>query len=325
MSLFNDVVKLADEGLRGNNKGLPMGFPRLSQFIPNIQRGTYYLVGADTGVGKTAFIDSAFMYNPYGYIQAGAKEKLKIIYYSFEIDKTIKIAKGICRKMFIDDGVVIDVNTLLSRGGRRISREHYELMLSKKPYFDGLEAILDIHDIPRQYPDISKHIEDVASKEENKGTYIIVIIDHAALLKKYQGETKANIDALSKELIYLRNRYKIIPVVSQQFNRDGSSTGRFKLDRLEPQMSDFKDSGETQADANIVIGLFSPARYQLPFFRDYDIKRLRDRYRFCSVMKNRDGEADLGTSLNFIGECGFFRELPKASEMTEEDYIKYSV
>lgn len=323
MSLFNEVVSLVDAGLKGGNVGLPMGFDRLSKYLPNIQRGTYYCIGAETSVGKTAFCDSAFMYSPYDYVYAGAKEKLRIIYYSFEIDKVIKIAKGICRKIYVDNGVLLDVNYLLSRGGKKLSREHYELMMSKQDYFNGLESVLDIHDVPKDFLSISQYVESVAKLDENRNAYIIVIIDHAALLKKYQGETKWNIDHLSKELIYLRNRYKVIPVITQQFNREISSTGRHKIDRIEPQLSDLKETGATAEDANVVIALFSPQRYQLQGFRGYKTNILRDKFRFVSIMKNRDGESDLGVGMYFLGECGYFKELPAATEMTNEDYEKY--
>tara|TARA_R110002126_G_scaffold47605_3_gene133348 strand:+ start:3784 stop:3975 length:192 start_codon:yes stop_codon:yes gene_type:complete len=35
---------------------------------------------------------------------------------------------------------------------------------------------------------------------------------------------------------------------------------------------------------------------------------------------NRDGEPNVNVGLNFIGPAGTFRELPKASEITDEDY-----
>ncbi len=92
------------------------------------------------------------------------------------------------------------------------------------------------------------------------------------------------------------------------------------MDRVEPQLSDFKESGNTQEDANVVLALFSPQRYEIPSFRDYNITRLRNRFRSVSILKNRDGEADKILGMKFIGEVGTFSELPRGIEMTEDDY-----
>jgi len=39
---------------------------------------------------------------------------------------------------------------------------------------------------------------------------------------------------------------------------------------------------------------------------------------------NRDGEPNVNIGLNFIGPAGTFRELPRASEMTDQNYISAS-
>ena len=40
------------------------------------------------------------------------------------------------------------------------------------------------------------------------------------------------------------------------------------------------------------------------------------------VLKNSFGVDDVELGLNFIGECGYFKELKKASEMNASDYIQ---
>ena len=72
----------------------------------------------------------------------------------------------------------------------------------------------------------------------------------------------------------------------------------------------------------MVLALFSPQRYEIPTFRDYNIGRLKNRFRSVSLLKNRDGEADKILGMQFIGEIGMFTELPKGSEMSESDYSK---
>ena len=66
--------------------------------------------------------------------------------------------------------------------------------------------------------------------------------------------------------------------------------------------------------------MFSPQRYNIPEYRDYNIEMLGNRFRALSVLKNRDGEADINIGLKFIGEVGHFSEFKKAREMSLEDY-----
>ena len=40
-SIFNDVINEVDRGREGLNTGLPMGFKRLVEYLPNIQQSTY--------------------------------------------------------------------------------------------------------------------------------------------------------------------------------------------------------------------------------------------------------------------------------------------
>ncbi len=79
-------------------------------------------------------------------------------------------------------------------------------------------------------------------------------------------------------------------------------------------MSDFKDTGNTQQDANVVLALFSPRRYEIEKFRGYDITKLKDRFRSISLLKNRDGDSDKTIGLQFVGEVGYFQEVPKADD-----------
>ena len=160
-------------------------------------------------------------------------------------------------------------------------------------------------------------------KPTNPNLYVLPVVDHIGLTKKEREFNKKEvIDKLSEYMIILRNKCAYSPILVQQLNRSLSSSDRFKIGRVEPQLSDFKESGNTQEDANVVLALFSPQRYELSTFRDYNISRLRNRFRSLSILKNRDGEADKIMGMKFLGEIGSFEELPKGNEMTERDYVE---
>ena len=110
----------------------------------------------------------------------------------------------------------------------------------------------------------------------------------------------------------------------QQLNRSLSSTDRFKLGTVEPQLSDFKDSGDSTDAANYVLAIFSPQRYEISPYRNYIINKadggLGDRFRSIKLLKNREGAADKILGTMFLGESGIIQELPPASEMQRINY-----
>jgi len=62
--IFDELRESIERGKTGGNEGIPMGFPRLSNVIPNIQKSRYHLIVGESGSGKSAFVDTAYEINP---------------------------------------------------------------------------------------------------------------------------------------------------------------------------------------------------------------------------------------------------------------------
>lgn len=123
-------------------------------------------------------------------------------------------------------------------------------------------------------------------KPHNENRYWIQIIDHIALMKEERGfNTKQNIDKMSQYFVQLRNNYRATPVVIQQLAFDSESDERYKQQRLTPTLRDFGDSKYTTRDANVILALFSPVRYGLERFQDYDITKLGNTYRNLEILE----------------------------------------
>jgi replicative DNA helicase len=328
MSRFDEVIGMIEDGIHGRNKGLPHGFERFKRIVPNIQKGTYYTIGGETGSGKTALTDNCFLYSPYDYMKNKDIISLKVLYFSLEIDYNFKLIKGISRRLWIDHGIDIAANEILSRGNYKIEPFVRKLIDGYKGYFEQLEDTVDIYDesyTPEAITRILKEYVEANGKwrRNEKGEskwiandpnkYTIVILDHVGLITS--GDKKKAIDAVSKKLIYYRNKCGIIPVVVSQFNRSISSSDRFKIERVEPQLSDFKDTSSTQEDANVVLGLFAPYRYGQQTYKEYNISKLRGEFRALHILKNRDGDDNAVLGLKFKGKSGHFEEYPLPKDM----------
>lgn len=294
--------------------------------------------------GKTSFIDDAFVLNPIDWFiknKATTNIKLKVVYRSMERSRSYKLAKWVARKIFLDQGIEIGVSKLLGWTDT-LTPEEYKLYQSYKPYMDEMENIVEIVDGAENPIGIAKDIKNYALRhgkikkiDEYNNIYVpddenlitIIVIDHIGLLKttKTQSTKKAAIDKMSDELRYARDFFGFSPVVVSQFNRSISNPMRIKAGDVEPQLEDFKESANTQDDADVVLALFDPIRYKVEDPSGYDLGKLRDEYgakyfRSLRLIKNSYGEDDIRVGLAFLGAMGMFKELPKRKDISEADY-----
>lgn len=341
---FESLNNAVTDGIAGKNKGIPMGFDRLNRYI-GIRKGIYTLVGGLTGSGKTSFVDDCYVLNPVDWALSeegrASGIKLKIIYRSMERSRTYKLAKWICRKIFLDTGEIITVPKLLGWTGKMTEHE-YNIFKRYESYVKELEEIVTIIDGPENPIGIAKELKQFAlsrgtieQRDEYNKMYVpkdpnevvIVVIDHIGLLKPTKDLTtkKQVIDKMSEELRYARDFYGYAPVVVSQFNRDISNPLRIKAGDVEPALDDFKDSSGPSEDADVVLALFDPLRYKVADPSGYDLEKLVDNYgakyfRSLRLIKNSYGEDDIRVGLGFFGSIGMFKELKKRKDMSNSDY-----
>ena len=278
MSLFQRALEEIERGRQGLNTGIPIPFSRLQQYVPNIQKKTYTLIGANAKVGKTSLADDLFLYNVYDYVsREDVEEEAEWHYWSMEIDSISKIIKGVARRLWYKYGIYTDINYVLSKGKNRIAQEVYDKVLECREYFERMEGMLHIYDVPENPTGIFKTLKRVAVDngtivtkpitildngvertvnkfshyiENNPKKYIFPIFDHIALAaqEKGLGDTKSVIDKISQDCVGFRNNYFFSPVVIQQLAFNNDSPERFQQRRLRPQLSDFGDSKYTSRD-----------------------------------------------------------------------------
>ena len=146
--------------------------------------------------------------------------------------------------------------------------------------------------------------------------YKLVITDHIALIEKERGFTdKQAIDKWSEyEVKYLRNRYGFTCVDIQQQAFEGEGIEAQKLGKIEGSIGSLGDSKYTARNANLVLGLFSPFKFELPQYKGYDITKFKDNIRFLKIYVNRDGEMGGVCPLFFDGAVCQFKELPRPED-----------
>jgi hypothetical protein len=350
MKEFKDFLFDVDKGIEGKNLGIPTGFPILDSITNGIQKSIYTLVGGNSGVGKTSFVDLAYVLNPYDWLMKNKDKtdfKLKIIYNSMERNTKYKLAKWTCFKLFKDYGIIIDVPTILQWQGakRKISEEDRKLIYDCEKYFDEMSDVVTIYQGAENPTGIMKRCQEVLKNNgkidesvkfhskyipDDENLIILVINDHVGKLKNEKNyDKKELLDKHSEYSGFLRDFYGVSSVNISQFNRSIGNIERYKNKDVSPEPDDFKGSGNLYEDADVALGLFNPYKFKIYDFLDYDIRKFispngENRFRSVSVVKNSYGPDDIIIGLNFLGENGYFREIPVAEEFKKNPsyYVK---
>lgn len=347
MSEFDSFAQQVNDGMEGRNSGIPMGFKRLNNYI-SIRRSNNYLIGGYTGSGKTALLDDAFVLNPIDwYLSPEGRAsgiKFEIIYWSMERKKEFKFAKWISRKIFLDTGQILPVAKIMGwtpRNERMTSDEH-DLVMMYRDYLEAILEIVDIIDHPENPTGMRNYVKahalqrgEIEEVNEFKKVYvpnvptqiILNISDHIGLTKgeKNLRSKKEIIDKSSEDKRYFRDFLGYSNIDISQFNRDIANPMRIKNGDVEPMLEDFKETGNTQEDADVVLSLFDPMRYKVPDPSGYQLEKLKDsqkrkKYRSLKVLKNSYGADDVRIGLAFQPEIGMFKEMPKLADTTEDIY-----
>lgn len=332
---WEELKSEIDRGKKGFNKGIPFeGFTTLSDYIKNIQQGRYDLIFAGTGWGKTAFVNSTYVYGAINFLQnnPGYVHDLEIIYYSLEIPPKDQMAKHIAALIWQEHGILTSKDEITSKGNLTIRPEVEKLLDTYEEQMQEINSKY-IHYRSSLNPDYL--YKDLITYAEKRGTIIrnedglilqyipnnpglitLVVIDHIGLIN-YNGfkDLKEAIDKASRTLVFFRNMFNFSPVVIAQINRGSEQMDRRENESWMPMLSDIKNTSNISEDCNTAIGISSPFYYKVDTCLGYDITKFKDRYRLAKICKNRDGESNKLASFLFIGEYGGYYQLPPANEL----------
>lgn len=161
-------------------------------------------------------------------------------------------------------------------------------------------------------------------------TILQIVIDHFGRTSSEQSlNKKQTIDKLSKYLSDMRDLFGLSIVGVSQFNRNNANIQRRINTDLTPEQQDFKDSGNTFEDSDVVLGLFNPHKHGLKSYKGFNISLTKDpaigasRFRSLTLMKNSYGVDNLIAGFKFVGECGYYHQITgKPNEINYEEVFR---
>ena len=331
--------------VNGNINSIPSPFKRFSNDFVGIEQSQYIVVTAPTKGAKSQFTNYMYVFYPILYAYHNPdKIDLKIIYFTLEEqeDRIVQRFMSFLLYYLSKGKIRIAPRDLRSTDNSKCLPQEILDTLCTEEYqkiLDFFESTIDfisdncnptgMYKICRDYAlsqgtVVTKKVKygenefDVFDKyiPNNPKLYKIIITDHVALLEKERGFTdKQVIDKWSEyEAKYLRNRYGFTCVDIQQQAFEGEGIEAQKLGKIEGSIGALGDSKYTARNANLVLGIFSPFKFELPQYKGYDITKFKDNIRFLKVFVNRDGEMGGVCPLFFDGAVCQFEELPRPED-----------
>ncbi len=278
-------------------RGIPTGFKRLDKITHGLQPGTLIVLAARPGMGKTSL---AMNLVEHAALHAGKTCAV----FSLEMPRSEIIQRLICS--------YANVSMQKALSGELTQKEWKKLMLAG----DKLKkSKIFIDDSSRVTPgEILSKCRRLSSTE---GGLDLVMIDYIQLMsggdKKFQ-----NSDNRTQEVADITRNLKImakelgVPVIALSQLR--------RIQSKEPQLSDLRESGAIEQDADIVMFINRPEANATK--EEIEAGKIVKGAAELHLAKHRAGEQGR-VSLKFIGECTKFVDVDDQNR--EDEPPQYGV
>ena len=287
-SLVKQALKKIQEiGNQEGMSGLATGFTKLDQLTSGWQPSDLIIIAARPGMGKTAFVISMAKNMAIDFNQA-------VAVFSLEMSSVQLITRMISSETGLTSEKL--------RKGNLEPHEWEQLNVKVKKLSD---APIFIDDTP------SLSIFDLRAKARrlvSQHNVRIIVIDYLQLMTaggngKGGGNREQEISTISRNLKALAKELNVPVIALSQLSRAVETRGGSKR----PLLSDLRESGAIEQDADIVSFIFRPEYYGMTEWDDDDHTPCEGQGEFI-VAKHRNGGLD-NIRLKFTGHLAKFSDL----------------
>lgn len=250
--------------------GVPTGIGDLDRVIMGMNKSDLILLAARPGMGKTSFALNIA-------INAAVKENLKAAFFSLEMTK-----EQIVSRLMSIEGMVQGQNL---RTGN-LSEEEWIRLIEAGDVLSKAEIYID------DTPGIT--IPEMKAKLRRLGSVDLVIIDYLQLMsgaKKISNRVQ-EISEITRNLKIMAKELDVPVITLSQLSRASEQRTDHR-----PLLSDLRDSGSIEQDADMVLFLYREGYYS----SESDGEQINKNSGECIVAKNRHGETR-SVQLHWQGE-----------------------
>ena len=259
---YDRLVKLSDPETRNEYLGIPCGIGELDRMITGLNKSDLIILGARPGMGKTSFALNIAR-------NVAVNTNRTVCFFSLEMtrdqlaQRMLSSEAGIPSEKLRTGNLEPDDFTRLTQAGELLSKTNI--------YFDETSNIT---------------VPEMKAKLRRMKKVDLVIIDYLGLMKsaKPTENRVQEVSEITRNLKIMAKDLKVPVIACAQLSRGTETKGKSH----KPALSDLRESGSIEQDADIVLFLYREAYYDNEKADDED--RSDQTMSQCIVAKNRHGE-----------------------------------
>lgn len=220
---------------RGRPRGVITGYRTFDAWTGGLREGQFVLIAGRPAMGKSALL--------VNIADKLVNRGVPVLLFSLEMLRLELIQRIICSRCSFDSSR-LKLGDIDAPEMRRLEHEH--MRLAGQPLFIDDQGGLSIMDIRAR-----------ARRAVKKHGVKVILVDYLQLLSAKHAQSRENeVGFVSRGLKSMAMELKVPVLAAAQLNRQAESRGDNR-----PKMSDLRDSGQIEADADIVSLLYRPAYY----------------------------------------------------------------
>ena len=244
-------------------KALSTGISTLDKTITGLNRSDLILLAARPGMGKTSFALNIAKH-------VAVKSKRRVAFFSLEMSK-----EQLASRLLSTEGLI--EGTKLRTG--MLSEDEWTRLIEAGDILSKTELYLD------DTPGIT--VPEMKAKLRRLRNVDLVIIDYLQLMHSSRriDNRVQEISEITRNLKIMAKEFNIPVITLSQLSRASE-----KREGHEPQLSDLRDSGSIEQDADIVLFLYREGYYESTKNGGVPSEGVDMNSGQCIVAKNRHGE-----------------------------------
>jgi replicative DNA helicase len=254
--------------------GVPSGFSRVDRITSGWQKSDLIIIAARPGMGKTAFVVSALR-------NAAVDFNFPVAIFSLEMASLQLVNRLISAEAELESEKIKKGNLAEFEWQQLV---HKTNRLSSAPIFIDDTAALSILELRAK-----------CRRLKAEHNVQLIVIDYLQLMKgEMGGNREQEIASISRALKGIAKELDVPVIALSQLSRGVETRGGDKR----PQLSDLRESGSIEQDADIVIFLYRPEYYKI----DQDEEGMPTQgMAEMIIAKHRNGSLDTA-KLKFVGK-----------------------
>jgi replicative DNA helicase len=224
--------------------GVPAGFPDLDRMTTGFQRGDLCIVAARPSMGKTSWVLNVAQ-------NAAIEHEVPVAIFSLEMSKEQLVQRFLCAEGRVD-------SQRLRRG--QLSADEYQRLAAAAGHLNTASIWID--DSP------GNTVLEMRAKARRlmaESRFGLLVIDYMQLMSSHRSSESRTqeVSEISRGLKALARELEIPVIALSQLSRAPEQ----RTDRR-PQLSDLRESGSIEQDADLVMFLYRPEYYFGPIDKD---------------------------------------------------------